>query len=409
LPAAVYLLFAAAARADEWALEPSISARMVHNDNINMRPSDALAATSLALTPSLTLANRTETRDASASLSTTVNRYAGLPAYNTIDHRASLSLKSATELDQRSLTLASVRDSTLTSELAATGIVLARRQRTQTSAQASWQHSLSETTFANAALSLTSVKYEPAPGIVDYDDRSVSAGLRRALSERLTLGTTFATRVFQTTTGTVKSNVDSIAIDGALKYSERLSFNLDASRNQTRTQLQRTGLACPPEYGFISNGTITVPVCVIVPSLYQTVVVPTTSEAGSNSFSGTASYQLQSASLSSSLSRSLNPSGTGALLRSDQVSLNYQRRFSESLDFSFVAGIVRSSVLDSAGAESRYNRLAPSVQWRLDQWTSLSCGYVWSSQDAAGQERPARSNMLFVGLNYGFRPLSVSR
>ncbi len=377
-PAAMCLLLSASARADEWVIDRSVSANAGYNDNINMHPSDASAATNLTLRPSLSLSNRTETREASVNLAATVNRYVERPEYNTIDHRASLSLKWATELNQWSLALASVRDSTLTSELATTGVVLARRQRTLMSVQASWQRSLTENTSASAALSLASARYEPAPGLVDYNDKSLSAGLRHVLSERSSVGASLSTREYRTAAGDVKSRANAASISGQLRYSERLQFSLDAGKDRTRTDLQVNGLSI-------------------------------TSAVRGTTFNGAASYQLERGSLSASIGRNLSASGTGSLLRSDQASIDYVRRFSETLEFGFGAGVVRSRFLDNAAGETRFTRLSPSLQWQLDPMISLSFGVTHSTQISAGQLQPARSNMVFVGLNYGFRPLSVSR
>jgi hypothetical protein len=406
--AVMCLLFAASACADEWVVDRSVSTRVTHNDNILMRSTDALGDTSLALTPALTLTNRSETREAGVNLAPTVNRYVQHSEYDTVDYRANVNLKWASELDKRSLTLARVRDSTLTTELATTGVVLARRQRTLTNAQATWQHSLTENTSANAALSLASVRYEAAPGLTDYDDNSLTAGVLHGVSERSSVGASLFTRDYQTTDGNVKSRINGASLNGEMKYSERLVLSLEAGRNRTRTDLQLAALICPS--GSIRLTTL---LCGDLATLTLVPVnankVPVSSETKGSTFSGAASYQLESGSLSATIARSLNPSGGGTLLRSDQLGLNYQRRFSETLDFGFSANMVRSSVLGNAASESRYTRLAPTLQWQIDQWISMSFGYALATQTATGQLQPARSNMVFVGLNYGFRPLSVSR
>jgi hypothetical protein len=417
LAAALCLLVAVAARADEWVAERTVSARIVHNDNINMQPGNQTADTYLTLTPSLTLSGRTEARDASVALATTVNRYFDRPEYNTVGYRANVNLKWATELDQRSLTLASARDSTLASELATTGVVLARRQRTMSSAQAAWQRSLSEKTSVNAALSLTAVKYEPAPGLVDYNDQSVSTGLRQVLSERASVGAALSKREYRTVAGDVRSGVNAVSISGQMKYSERLSLSVDAGKDRTRTELnlKRTVSSCPTVASFVLLDANSVPLACFdalftpVPLQKTDIPVSLTSHIGGTTFNGSASYLLESGAVSASVGRNLNASGTGSLLRSDQASFSYQHRFSEALEFALSAGVVRSSALGDTTSETRFTRLSPSLQWQLDQWVSLSFGLSHSTQIASGQPQAAKSNMAFIGLNYGFRPLSVSR
>jgi len=378
LAAVACLSTGAPVQADEWVLDRTINARVGYNDNLNMQVATREASSTLALTPSLTLSDRTERSDISVAFAATANRYQERPEFNTTDYRATLNLKSSSELDQRSLTVVSLRDSTLASELATTGVVLARRQRTQTTLQASWQRSLTERLSANTALSLVSTRFEPTPGLVDFADQTLSAGLRRVVSDSTTVGLTLSSRDFKTADDSVRSHINAFSISGQWRYSERLKFTLDAGRDRTQTIQQAKALSASS----ITSG---------------------------SSFNALAAYDHESGSTTATLGRSLNASGIGGLLRSDQAALNYQRRLSDTLDFGFGASAVRSRALDNPASEVRLNRLSPSLQWKIDPQLTLSGGYTYLTQISTGQGDPARGNALFLNLMYGFKPVSASK
>jgi hypothetical protein len=397
--AAFCLSTALPAWADEWVLDRTISARASYNDNLNMQVANRETSSTLALTPSLTLSDRTERSDSSVAFAATVNRFQERPEFNTTDYRATLSLKSSSELDQRSLTVVSLRDSTLASELATTGVVLARRQRTQTTLQASWQRSVTERLSATAGLSMVSTRFEPTPGVVDFTDQTLSAGLRRTVSDSTSFGLTLSSRDFQTATDSVKSRTNAFSISGQWRYSERLRLTLDVGRDRTRTDQQANALACPLPVIFCQLS--------LVP--FQAVVVPVSSTTNGTSFNALAAYEFETGSATANLGRSLNASGIGSLLRSEQATLNYQRRLSDTLEFGFGASTVRSQALDGGGSEVRLSRLSPSLQWKIDPQITLTGGYTYLTQVASGQAERARGNTLFVNLVYGFKPASASK
>lgn len=392
LVAASLVIGSSAARGAEWVVDSSVAARITHNDNLNMQAVDPVTATYLTLSPSLSLTSRTESRSIEVTASAGVNRHFENPKNDTIDQNLGGSLKLSRELNQFTLAVSRVRNSTQSSELAQTGVVTVRRQRTQNGVQAAWVHGFDESTLGNVALAATQIRYEQGPGLVDFDDWSVAAGLRRVLSERASVNATLTTRSFRTVTGDSRTRANGISLGGEWQYSERLGLSIDAGRQRTRSDQTLSGFVCP--FGL--------PPCV-------PASVDIRSETTGSTFSGALGYKLESGTIGANLSSNLAASGTGALLRTDSGAISYSHRFSDTLNLNLGGTLTRSGSLDSVTATNRFSSLAASWNWQIDQWLSLSGGLTRYTQRAAGQVADTQANLIFLNLNWGFVPLSISR
>lgn len=392
LAAACLFLSCGPARGAEWVLDRSVSARITHNDNFNMLAVNPVAETYLTLTPSLSLKSRTESRSVELTASAGINRHFKDKSNDTIDQNLGAALKLTRELNQFSVTVARLRDSTLNSELAQTGVVTVRRQRTQNSVQAAWLHNYDERTTGNLALGAAQVRYEPGPGLVDYDDRSMSIGLRRVLDERGSLTARVISRDYRTVTGDSRTRTLGVSFGGQWQYSERLGLNIEAGRQRTRSDETLKGLICP--FGL--------PPCLPVEIDIRT-------ETTEPTYSGSLGYALESGSVAANLSRSLTASGSGSLLRTDSGGLSYSHRFTDALGLNLGGTLTQSGNLRDLAATDRYASLSASMIWQIDQWLTLSGGLTHSTQRAAGQREDTRANVVFLNLNWGFAPLSRSR
>jgi hypothetical protein len=391
---AAALLGCTAARADQLEVDSAVAGRSYYTDNFNVQAANHEADTQLSLTPSLTLSSRTERREVTAGVSATVNRFLDHPEDNSVDHTINLSLKWSTELSQWTVSVANVRDSTLNSELVSTGVVLVRTQRAQTVVTAGWQRAVTEKAMVNAGLNLNQTRYQTAPGLSDYTDGAVSGGAVYTPIDRGTIGFVAGRREYRTDDGVTASSINSLSVNAQWQYSERLQLSIAAGRDRTHTEQKANALFCP--VAFID--------CQLEPALFQQVSVPIDSDTRDSTYSATANYLFATGSLTASLASGLSPSGTGSLLRSEQAGLNYRRRLSETLDWGFDAGWVSSRAADNSGVETRYLRLAPSLNWSIDPTLTLSAGYIYQDQVSAGSP-PARANSVFLNLSYGFRPI----
>lgn len=381
--AAGLLAAATAAQADEWVIDRSVASRLSYNDNITMRSDEKRADTYVTVTPELGLSSRTEARDVGLNLSVGGNWYRRQTEYNATDYSLRAHSKWLAESDQWNLAAGSVRDSTLQnesrqSELATTGVVTTRRQRTLNTVQGNWLHRLGDAWSGNIGYTGNRVSYENGPGLVDYEDQSVSGGLSGNLSERAALTLSLSSRDFSTLNGDVQTKVDAISLGGTWQWSERLGFGLDVGRQWTENEQK-----LPQPY---------------VGSLHV--------ESSSTTYSGNVGYQFDQGSLGVSLARGLNASGTGVLLRTDSVGLGYNGRIDEMLGFSLGAGQTRSRNIDNGEGENRYSTISSSLNWQIEDRLQLGVGFTHAQQRAAGRSASIRGNLLFVALTWNLEPLS---
>src|SRR5437667_1183076 len=138
-------------RAAEWSMEPSVALRTEYNDNIQLTGASHPSVWGAILSPDVKFSGETETLKVTGGLRVNFNRYFGEQGLDTTDHIASLRSSYKSERDILGLNIESVRDSTLVSELAETGLVVARRQRNRLTANPTWSKYLTERTAITAS------------------------------------------------------------------------------------------------------------------------------------------------------------------------------------------------------------------------------------------------------------------
>lgn len=388
LAAAGLVAAAAGVQADEWVIDRSVAGRYSYNDNITMRGDAKQADSFLSVTPEVGLASRTEARDLGMNLAIGGHWYQDRTEYNATDYSLGLAGKWRAELDRWNLTAGSKRDSTLQSEVAATGVVTERRQRTLNSVQADWSHAFGATWSGNVGYNVSQARYESASDLVDYDDQLLSAGLQSALSEDASLSLTYTSRDFETRNDRVRSQVDGVTLGGNWQVSERLSLGLSAGRQRTKSEQKYDGGT------FIYQG-----------NSYSYLAGTTRTTNEGSTYSGNVGYQFEQGGLSFSASRGQTASGTGTLLRTDAFGLGYSQRLDEKLSVSLGAGRTRSRQVENPDADNRYTTFSSSLNWQLDDRLTLGAGYN-HALSRTGSGADVSGNLVFVNLDWKLTPLS---
>jgi hypothetical protein len=389
-------------RAAEWSMEPSVAARTVYNDNFELSAAPHPGVWGVILSPDVEFSGHTETLNVTGGLRLNVNRYFGERGLDSTDHLLTLRSSYKTERDLVGLNIDSVRDSTLVSELFETGVVQARRQRDRLSANPSWSRYLTEATAITASYGYNSVHYADTAGtsLIDYRDQTATLGLRTNLSERDLVSVAAYYDRFETDPKRFEANTYGIQAGYDRAFSETLHGTLVIGARKTGSRISAHALVCegPILFGICFGDVTTV-----------------TSVASSNSTGYTLVASLdktfETALMSGSLSRAINPSGVGALVQTDRLGVKWTQQWSPTLSASVDASVYQSRYVGNINpaSNSRYYRIEPRVSWRITQWWTLSGGYSYSHVKYENRSVAASANAIYAVLSYTWPKLTVSR
>ena len=390
-------LLAAPAWSAEWRAEPSMALRQEYNDNINLTalPHDAVWGT--ILTPSLKLSRNSEVSQTYASLLVNINRYSGQTGLNRNDLYYTLGSNYKTERDIWAGDFSYTSDSTLTTELNRTGVVLARAQHNLLSLKPSWTRQLTERGSVRLSYMFNDSRYSggAASGLVDYTYHVAAADWLYQLSEKDQLSMTASYSRFLTASGNYTANT--IGLQGGLthSFSETLQGTLQLGVNQTRSTLKSpyTQVCIAPGFCFLLPIPHSVTTSNLVPVL-----------------SAKLSKQFETGTLTGTASRELQPTGNGSLVETDRLGLDASRSFSEKLVGSANAAVYRSRYIGDAvnAASSRYYSLGLGLNWRMDERWRLDTGYRYARSMYQNSSVAPTSNLVYATITYAW-PVSMSR
>jgi hypothetical protein len=381
----------------EWRAEPSVALRQEFNDNINLTalPHDAVWGT--ILTPSIKLSRNSEVSQTYASVLLNINRYTGQTNLNRNDQYYTLGSNYQTERDIWAGDFAYTSDSTLTSELNQTGVVLTRAQHNLLSLKPSWTRQLTERSSARLSYLYNDSRYNggASSGLVDYTYHTLAADWFYQASERDQLSMTASYSRFQTSSGGYTANTVGLQAGLTHGFSETLQATLQLGVNQSRSVLRSQSLQIIQLF----------PVIVVAPvvnTLTTSNLVPV--------LGASLTKQFETGKLSGTASRQLQPTGNGSLIETDQLGLDASHSFNEKLVGSVSAAAYRSRYIGNAinATNSRYYRVGVGVNWRIDERWRLDGGYRYARSEYQNSAVTPTSNQVYATITYAW-PESMSR
>ena len=402
-PAALTLaatLAPASVRADLWSLDSTVETRFESNDNTSLSPISAGTVNTLSLSTSLAAARRVENAATRLNVDLAALHPVGRGARDRVDGR--LALSQSFNDPRNSVSLAATLAQDFNSDLISADVTQGRGRRRTLGLSASWSHSLSERLSTSAQGSITRAGYgRELTQATDYRNASLSAGLSYLVSEVAGATAQASHSEYRSLSGSNRSSTDSIDAGLSRTFSERLSASFNLGAYRTITSALGARLACPLQVSFCEAGLV--PFIVVVESV-------TSSRTGLQ-FSSSARYQVDEiTALSFSASRQQSPSGAGAVVRSDALSLNANHSFSPTRSASMSYGQSRSSLQGATGsAQPGQKSLSLSLSQQLAPNLSLQTSYRHSAADNLAGGQRARSNSVNVALKYDWAKLEVSR
>ena len=388
------------ALAAEWAIEPSVESRANWTDNINFTPNVHKNLFNWTVAPKVTFARRTEATEVAGTASLGINRYPGNSKFDTNDANLLLTSQLRDERNTYGLSAAFIRDSTLASELATTGIVLTRAQRNLVSASPSWNYSITERSSIFAQYRYDKANYEAGFGLIDYSNQQITSGYQYLLSERTAATVSGSYSAYRADDGSFLTNSYGFNVGLTHNPTERLTLGLGIGAQRSDTTINSRALLC--QFGSIA-------VCNFFGIPLQFVTATSKNSGTGLSYNASADYKWEQTSASLSLGRNTNPTGTGLVVQTDGLTAGFKHQFNEKLSANAGGSWLISRYLGGLAADTEYYRLDTGISWKLDEWWTAGAGYSFASQKIKGVPENASANTVFLSISYNWPKISVSR
>lgn len=367
------ILGAAEARAEQWYVEPRASVDAFYDDNVRLTNREPRSTSAARAKAEVEAGRRTEVSEIGISANVLATRYSQASDLDETD--AALGLKSAYQLGRHRFGLdgALNYDSTLTSEIATSGLVQTNKRRERILLSPSWTYSLTSRLESTASFSYQNVAYEDVKLIPLFNYRFDTAGLTLtyALSER--------SKVFGRATyarydaDEVNTRSNSYGVEAGANYllTETMSLTAFAGVRNTKAE---------------------------TPTFFGTYETENTGPI----FELALTKSFDQGQFRVTADRSLVPSSSGTLLDTTALGLSLDYRLGPRWTFLLAADGYRNRTPegDSSGYDRDYLSLSPRLRHRLTQSLDLelSYRYRWQSYDSAASD--ASSNAVYLTLRY---------
>jgi len=389
---------AAGVHAAEWKIDPTIEFRVGYNDNINLTIDDEASSAEARLSPSAVFSVATPTSGASGNLRFDFRRFESDSDLDDNNVRFITSSYHRLERSELGLDLDFIKDTTLDSQLANTGLVLDRVDRRLINIGPSWTYNLDERTNARFGYTYNDVKYDDSDetGFVDFHINSGEASLQRVLNERTVASITLS-HSQSNNDNDVESKNTNLQGGASYRFSETLSASLFVGVRHTKADFSQSSLI-PIFVGDIIIGFI---------PLNEDV---SRSDWG-NTFSGSLTKDFLRGQTGLSASRDISNDINGVPIEVARVRWNNLYRFSETLSANLNLEFYRSETNNNARDDLNrdYYQIEPRFNWDFQQFWRISGSYRYRKQTYDNTGDDATQNAAYLTLTYRWPRIAVSR
>ncbi len=382
----------------EWKIQPTLGFAAEYNDNIRLSTDNEVSSAVGIFSPGSVFSVETPTSGASGELRFDFRRYEADSNLDDNNSRFSLRTHHDLERSRLGLDLDFIKDTTLDSQLEATGVVLGRVKRQTIDASPNWTWSFDERTRLTARYTYSDVEYKNAgqSGFVNYTLNSGRLSLTRALSERTT-ATVELSRTRSDNDNDVKSTNTNLQAGAEHRFSETLSATLFAGVRRTEVDYSQTSFI-----PIFSGGTI--------------IGFVPLSQGVSNSdlgyvFSGSVTKTFLRGEISFSASRDISNNINGTPIEVDRFGWTNLYRFSETLSGNLNLAFYNSQTNNSVSTNLNrdYYTIEPRINWQFEQFWTLSGSYRYRKQTYDNTDDDAVQNAAYLTLTYQWPRIAISR
>ncbi|MGW8310073.1 MAG: hypothetical protein ACWGNB_03315 [Thiogranum sp.] len=386
--------------AAEWSAEPTLNFEAGYDDNIRMSTDDKVSSAFGTLSPRALFSVKTPNSGASGSARFDFRRYEDDSNLDDNNSYFDLDLYHNRERSRLGLGLGFTRDTTLDSQLEATGLVFDRVRRQRIDARPNWTWGLDERTQLGISYTYSDVEYKNAggTGLVNFSLNSGQLFLNRAVNERTSASLSLSS-TRSDNDNDVKSTNTTIRGGGSYRFSETLSTSLSVGLRYTEVDFSQTTLipvfipGNPTPIGFLQN---------------QRDV--SKSDSG-YVFSGSLTKTFLRGEVTLSASHDISNDINGTPLKVSRLGLSNLYRFSETLSGRLLLGLYNTESGNGIGQtiNRNYYTVTPSMSWNFAQFWSLSGSYRYRLQTFDNSSDDAIGNAVYLTLIYRWPKIAVSR
>ena len=344
----------------QWSWQPWSDLQAEYSDNLLLIPGRSDGTETYGLNAGLRVRAQDERDTVSLLPSVQETRYAGFQSFDSNTEGLDGEWSRSSEHGKWQLGAGWVRDSTLNSELAVSGLVSFRQRALRRHLAPSFSYTLTDRTSVAVDLTYMTVHYPDAgvTGLTDYSDANASLSWSYRWSELSTVG---------------------------------------ASLYSTRYEAARIGNRVSTYGGQIQ--------------LTSTWTERWSSVVGAGIYTGVGEGWLLDANLvrqdavgqwSFALSRTVDPSGTGVLVQQDLVSIGRQQALSPLWQLNMSASMLinRDLQILAPSRDRHYRSAALSISRTLAPKWKVEAGYAYDRQRYSGQSGSAERNAFSLSVHY---------
>jgi hypothetical protein len=351
------------------AMEASMTVE--YNDNIRLTPRDEQDAVGRYAAAGAEFAFSRPEREIRVNPSVRAQRYAGAQSLDDDDYFLDVAAEQQLERSTASMRGNFYRDTTLSSEIDASGLVEIGVQRERTGIKPAWALELTPESRLNLGVSHDKVAYDgnaASATAVDYDFTSASLSYRRELGQGEELSATLSANRLEAPAISNRVEHQGVQMDYASALAERLYLSATLGVQRSRFEL---GSA------------------------------PYTEDTGAL-FGFRLIGEWEYCSASAGLTRSIDPSGTGTMMQADNLTLSARTELHPGLVSSL--SLLVSDRSDLQGIDPDADRRVEQLQFVLDRrlaerW-ALSASYRIVRQRLERSDLDAGSSAVVFSLSY---------
>lgn len=382
----------------EWYLEPAATVGLQRESNLLLTTAPHESVSGRWAGARAYFGLRTENWESKANLGVRSNRFDN-EDFNSDEYTVKLFNSLKSERTKWGLDASSVRDSVLSGNIvdADTGLAGGQRERTTGTISPSWSYLLTTRTLLKITYQTNDVRYNDArsAGLVDYDQNIARLDLSYDLSARTRVFASMAESSFDVPDNRLTSRNRQVQVGASYAFSETLNGSLAVGSRRTDTDQVVT------RCGIIFFGLCFFPEDVTVSA----------SDTGST-LNATLQKQFERTRVEFNASRALSPSGAGAQVDADSISLLIEREIRSNrlwASFSGDALRLRTIVGDPTGIDRDYYRLEPRLRYQWSENVEIATYYRYTRRRYESLPEAAENNAVYLTVTYRSPRMSRSR